>query len=73
VVSIVVHCFLLQWGMSQHFSQTLTLFIRGVKVTYHDIEAIHPDYFKNLKWMLEASAIYIDPLISVLSPHFVNC
>jgi len=23
-----------------------------VKVTYHDIEAIDPDYFKNLKWIL---------------------
>lgn len=22
-------------------------------MTYHDIEAIDPDYFKNLKWMLE--------------------
>ncbi|KAI3782609.1 hypothetical protein L2E82_12661 [Cichorium intybus] len=27
--------------------------ILGVKVTYHDIEAIDPGYFKNLKWMLE--------------------
>ncbi|OAY68469.1 E3 ubiquitin-protein ligase UPL2, partial [Ananas comosus] len=27
--------------------------ILGVKVTYHDIEAIDPDYYKNLKWMLE--------------------
>ncbi|KAL0693667.1 hypothetical protein Bca4012_060847 [Brassica carinata] len=27
--------------------------ILGVKVTYHDIEAIDPDYYKALKWMLE--------------------
>ncbi|KAI3466413.1 hypothetical protein Pfo_023076 [Paulownia fortunei] len=27
--------------------------ILGVKVTYHDIEAVDPDYYKNLKWMLE--------------------
>lgn len=27
----------------------------GVKVTYHDIEAVDPDYYKNLKWMLEVS------------------
>ncbi|XP_010542518.1 PREDICTED: E3 ubiquitin-protein ligase UPL1-like isoform X2 [Tarenaya hassleriana] len=27
--------------------------ILGVKVTYHDIEAVDPDYYKNLKWLLE--------------------
>lgn len=26
-----------------------------MKVTYHDIEAVDPDYYKNLKWMLEVS------------------
>jgi len=56
-----------------HFTRSFYKHILGVKVTYHDIEAIDPDYFKNLKWMLEVSAIYIVPLISVLSPHFVNC
>ena len=25
----------------------------GVKVTFQDIEAIDPDYYKNLQWMLE--------------------
>nr|VDD29847.1 unnamed protein product [Brassica oleracea] len=37
-------------------SISLALFykhILGVKVTYHDIEAIDPDYYKALKWMLE--------------------
>lgn len=24
-------------------------------MTYHDIEAVDPDYYKNLKWMLEVS------------------
>ncbi|KAF9603293.1 hypothetical protein IFM89_034642 [Coptis chinensis] len=40
-----------------HFTRSFYKHILGVKVTYHDIEAIDPDYFKNLKWMLEASFI----------------
>ncbi|QCE00747.1 E3 ubiquitin-protein ligase HUWE1 [Vigna unguiculata] len=44
-----------------HFTRSFYKHILGVKVTYHDIEAIDPDYFKNLKWMLEASA-FIDVL-----------
>lgn len=36
-----------------HFTRSFYKHILGVKVTYHDIEAIDPDYYKNLKWMLE--------------------
>ncbi|KAL1349596.1 hypothetical protein HN51_026113 [Arachis hypogaea] len=36
-----------------HFTRSFYKHMLGVKVTYHDIEAIDPDYFKNLKWMLE--------------------
>ncbi|KAG6644475.1 E3 ubiquitin-protein ligase UPL2-like isoform X1 [Carya illinoinensis] len=36
-----------------HFTRSFYKHILGVKVTYQDIEAIDPDYFKNLKWMLE--------------------
>ncbi|KAK9047491.1 hypothetical protein V6N11_053333 [Hibiscus sabdariffa] len=36
-----------------HFTRSFYKHILGAKVTYHDIEAIDPDYFKNLKWMLE--------------------
>ncbi|KAK7275857.1 hypothetical protein RIF29_16983 [Crotalaria pallida] len=36
-----------------HFTRSFYKHILGVKVTYHDIEAIDPDYFRNLKWMLE--------------------
>ncbi|XP_031279241.1 E3 ubiquitin-protein ligase UPL2-like isoform X1 [Pistacia vera] len=36
-----------------HFTRSFYKHILGVKVTYLDIEAIDPDYFKNLKWMLE--------------------
>jgi len=38
-----------------HFTRSFYKHILGVKVTYHDIEAIDPAYFRNLKWMLEAS------------------
>eukprot|EP00252_Welwitschia_mirabilis_P015868 TRINITY_DN35256_c0_g1_i1.p1 TRINITY_DN35256_c0_g1~~TRINITY_DN35256_c0_g1_i1.p1 ORF type:complete len:3600 (-),score=671.44 TRINITY_DN35256_c0_g1_i1:388-11187(-) len=36
-----------------HFTRSFYKHILGSKVTYHDIEAIDPDYYKNLKWMLE--------------------
>ncbi|KAK7385406.1 hypothetical protein VNO78_31123 [Psophocarpus tetragonolobus] len=36
-----------------HFTRSFYKHILGVKVTYHDIEAIDPSYFRNLKWMLE--------------------
>ncbi|GAB2225364.1 hypothetical protein Droror1_Dr00006156 [Drosera rotundifolia] len=36
-----------------HFTRSFYKHILGMKVTYHDIEAIDPDYYKNLKWMLE--------------------
>ncbi|KAL5559936.1 hypothetical protein UlMin_036147 [Ulmus minor] len=36
-----------------HFTRSFYKHILDAKVTYHDIEAIDPDYFKNLKWMLE--------------------
>ncbi|KAG0456444.1 hypothetical protein HPP92_024232 [Vanilla planifolia] len=39
--------------LSVHFTRSFYKHILGVKVTYHDIEAIDPDYYKNLKWMLE--------------------
>ncbi|CAJ1974055.1 unnamed protein product [Sphenostylis stenocarpa] len=45
-----------------HFTRSFYKHILGVKVTYHDIEAIDPDYFKNLKWMLEASNDITDVL-----------
>lgn len=40
-----------------HFTRSFYKHILGSKVTYHDIEAIDPDYFKNLKWLLEVCYI----------------
>lgn len=45
-----------------HFTRSFYKHILGVKVTYHDIEAIDPDYFKNLKWMLEVVILEISPI-----------
>ncbi|KAJ1697814.1 hypothetical protein LUZ63_006326 [Rhynchospora breviuscula] len=36
-----------------HFTRSFYKHMLGIKVTYHDIEAVDPDYYKNLKWMLE--------------------
>ncbi|KAK2967299.1 hypothetical protein RJ640_004865 [Escallonia rubra] len=36
-----------------YFTRSFYKHILDVKVTYHDIEAVDPDYYKNLKWMLE--------------------
>ncbi|XP_068478871.1 uncharacterized protein [Phaseolus vulgaris] len=38
-----------------YFTPDLYKHILGVKVTCHDIEAVDPDYYMNLKWMLEIS------------------
>ena len=38
-----------------YFTRSFYKHILGAKVTYHDIEAVDPDYYKNLKWMLEVS------------------
>ena len=44
-----------------HFTRSFYKHILGAKVTYHDIEAIDPDYFKNLKWMLEVGYVQLFP------------
>ncbi|MCO5577300.1 hypothetical protein L7F22_031127 [Adiantum nelumboides] len=36
-----------------YFTRSFYKHILGVKVTYHDIEAVDPDFYKNLKWVLE--------------------
>ena len=46
-----------------YFTRSFYKHILGVKVTYHDIEAIDPDYFKNLKWMLEV--LHLHPISSL--------
>lgn len=38
-----------------YFTRSFYKHILDAKVTYHDIEAVDPDYYKNLKWMLEVS------------------
>lgn len=55
-----------------HFTRSFYKHILGVKVTYHDIEAIDPGYFKNLKWMLEVCGVLhfifaLSPLIHVMN------
>lgn len=42
-----------------HFTRSFYKHILEVKVTYQDIEAIDPDYYKNLKWMLEVCGSYM--------------
>ncbi|XP_062203891.1 E3 ubiquitin-protein ligase UPL1-like [Phragmites australis] len=39
--------------LDAHFTRSFYKHILDAKVTYHDIEAIDPAYYKNLKWMLE--------------------
>lgn len=38
-----------------YFTRSFYKHMLDVKVTYHDIEAVDPDYYKNLKWMLQVS------------------
>ncbi|KAJ7557451.1 hypothetical protein O6H91_05G127400 [Diphasiastrum complanatum] len=39
--------------LDAHFTRSFYKHILDSKITYHDMEAIDPDYFKNLKWLLE--------------------
>jgi len=39
--------------MDAHFTRSFYKHILGQPITYTDMEAIDPDYFKNLKWILE--------------------
>ncbi|KAL5205547.1 hypothetical protein ABZP36_033756 [Zizania latifolia] len=51
-----------------HFTRSFYKHILGVNVTYHDIEAIDPDYYKNLKWMLENDVSDIPDLTFSMDP-----
>lgn len=55
-----------------HFTRSFYKHILGVKVTYHDIEAIDPDFFKNLKWMLEVCYIVHFSVPSIEAPFLVS-
>jgi hypothetical protein len=44
-----------------YFTRSFYKHILGNKITYHDIEAIDPEYYKNLKWMLDVSALFRAP------------
>ncbi|KAK3132463.1 hypothetical protein QOZ80_6AG0522110 [Eleusine coracana subsp. coracana] len=51
-----------------HFTRSFYKHILGAKVTYHDIEAVDPDYYKNLKWMLENDVSDIPDLTFSMDP-----
>lgn len=51
-----------------HFTRSFYKHILGAKVTYHDIEAIDPDYYKNLKWMLENDVSDLPDLTFSMDP-----
>ncbi|GJY99025.1 retrovirus-related pol polyprotein LINE-1 [Tanacetum coccineum] len=51
-----------------YFTRSFYKHILGVKVKYHDIEAVDSGYYKNLKWLLEVSMFndVIDTFIILL-------
>ncbi|KAJ8754891.1 hypothetical protein K2173_015403 [Erythroxylum novogranatense] len=51
-----------------YFTRSFYKHILGVKVTYHDIEAVDPDYYKNLKWMLENDVSDVPDLTFSMDP-----
>ncbi|KAL6863751.1 hypothetical protein ACP4OV_016654 [Aristida adscensionis] len=51
-----------------HFTRSFYKHILGAKVTYHDIEAVDPDYYKNLKWMLENDVSDVPDLTFSMDP-----
>lgn len=45
--------------LDAHFTRSLYKHMLGIKPTHHDMEAIDPDYYKNLKAILEYSLVDI--------------
>eukprot|EP00899_Mesostigma_viride_P004970 jgi/Mesvir1/14474/Mv05181-RA.1 len=39
--------------LDMYFTRSFYKHILGSRITYHDVEAIDPEYYKNIKWMLE--------------------
>lgn len=59
--------------LDAHFTRSFYKHILGIKISYHDIEAIDPEYYRSLKSMLEhdLSALGLDDLtFSVESAQF---
>ncbi|CAH8356078.1 unnamed protein product [Eruca vesicaria subsp. sativa] len=44
-----------------YFTRSFYKHILGVKMTYQDIETVGPDYYKNLKWLLEVTDYELKP------------
>lgn len=42
--------------LDAHFTRSLYKHMLGVKPTHHDMQAIDPDYYKNLQMILEVGA-----------------
>lgn len=39
--------------MDAHFTRSFYKHIIGMPISFEDVEAVEPDYYRNLKWMLE--------------------
>jgi len=54
-----------------HFTHSLYKYMLGIKPTYQDMQAINPDYYKNLKMILEYNLdnIGLDHLIFLTKDH----
>jgi len=56
--------------MDAHFTRSFYKHILGLLVTYHDIEAIDPEYYKNLKWILDNDITDMDLTFSIQQDDF---
>jgi E3 ubiquitin-protein ligase HUWE1 len=56
--------------LDAHFTRSFYKHILGLPVSYQDMEAIDPDYFKNLKWILENDVSDLDLTFSMQQEEF---
>jgi len=56
--------------MDVHFTRSFYKHILGKNVVWHDIEAIDPEYYKNLKWLLENDISELEMNFSIESNSF---
>jgi E3 ubiquitin-protein ligase HUWE1 len=56
--------------LDAHFTRSFYKHILGLTINYTDMEAIDPDYYKNLKWILDNEVAELDLTFSMQQEEF---
>jgi E3 ubiquitin-protein ligase HUWE1 len=56
--------------LDAHFTRSFYKHILGLAVNYHDMEAIDPEYYKNLKWLVDNDVSELDLTFALQQEEF---